>query len=66
MATNPKEIEQIEAARVRARRGNLLGDARGEADSKMLKDAFIATASYEALIHRTDYNFGNRSPHGLG
>jgi hypothetical protein len=57
MATNPKEIEQVEAARVRARRGNLLGDARGEADSKMLKDAFIATASYEALVHRTDYNF---------
>ncbi|WP_147477109.1 P-loop ATPase, Sll1717 family [Corallococcus sp. AB038B] len=37
--------------------GNVLGEVRGEKDKTMLSSAFVETASYEALIHRNDYNF---------
>jgi Cdc6-like AAA superfamily ATPase len=33
---------------------NVLGDLRAEADSRMLKSAFLETADYKTLIETTD------------
>lgn len=37
--------------------GNILGAPQAEADSLMLRQAFIETADYQALLHTTDFSF---------
>lgn len=40
-----------------SRVGNILGNARAEADTAMLADAFVETADYRALIDTRSFNF---------
>ena len=37
--------------------GNILGDARAEADQVMLSRAFIETVDYQTILHTTDFNY---------